>query len=199
MKEFFARARSYIFRGILAIIPICLCLLAIRLLYVLIDKKVMAFLSQFIDIRQIPGLGVVLVLASLYLIGLTVSNVIGGRIFRLIDRIFQQIPVIKTIYQIIKEFSEGLTVPKDKQTFQKVVLVDWNHKGQWVVGFVTGQYKNRQTNETLLRVYMPHAPNPVAGFVFVVKESQTMDPQWSVEETLKVIVSAGLVSPGKIG
>ena len=57
MKKFSLHTRTYILRGLLAIIPLLLCFLAIKLLYVLIDKQVMKFLSQFVDIRQIPGLG----------------------------------------------------------------------------------------------------------------------------------------------
>ena len=58
MKNFFKHARSYIFRGFLAIIPLFLCVLAVQLLYTLIDKKVIGFLNNFFEVRQIPGLGI---------------------------------------------------------------------------------------------------------------------------------------------
>ena len=45
--------RTYIFRGLLAIIPILLSVAAVHLLYVLIDKKIMKLLDSFIEIHQI--------------------------------------------------------------------------------------------------------------------------------------------------
>ena len=46
MKTFMQYIRMYIFRGLMAIIPISLSALAIQLLYVLIDKRAVSFLEQ---------------------------------------------------------------------------------------------------------------------------------------------------------
>ncbi len=198
MKIFVQHLRVYIFRGLLAIIPIFLCILAIRLLYVLIDKQVMVFLNHFIEVRQIPGLGILLVLVSLYLIGMIVSNVIGRQFLHLIDRISQRIPVIKAIYQVGKQLSQSLSGDKDKQAFKKVVLVDWNGKGVWVIAFVSGRIVDQRTGEAMMRLFMPHVPNPTTGFIFVAKESETIDPGWTMEEAVKMIVSAAIISPNEI-
>jgi|SRR3989338_35008 len=199
MKIFLTHARSYILRGLLAIIPILLCVFAIQLLYVLIDKKVMGFLDNFVQIRQIPGLGIALVLVCLYVLGLTVSNIVGHQFFRLIDSISQKIPFIKTIYGVGKQLSQSLmNVDKEKQAFQKAVLVKINHDGLMVPGFVMGSLTNRKTKEEYLFVLTPTAPTPASGFVLVVKASQTVDPGWTVEECLKAIVSIGIVAPKEI-
>ena len=80
MKRFFNHAGTYILRGFLAIIPLLLCATAVWLLYHFIDKQVMRFLSQFIDIRQIPGLGIVLLLIRLLIILRT--DILLLRLFR---------------------------------------------------------------------------------------------------------------------
>jgi len=198
MKNFLIHVRSYIFRGLLAIIPLLLCFVAIRLLYVLIDKQVMKFLAQFIDIRQIPGLGILLLLFSLYFIGLIFSNVMGRQIFRFIDHIGDRIPIIKAIYGIGKQLSETLSITDpQKQAFQKAILIDsFNGKG-WMLGFVTGTIKD-QNGEDLLKVFVPAVPHPLTGIIFIVKPSQTLDCGWTVEEALKMIVSAAIISPTEI-
>ncbi len=206
MKQFFSHARSYIFRGLLAIIPLALSIIAIRLLYFLIDKRVMGFLEHFIHVRQIPGLGILLVLVCLYLIGLVVSNVVGKQIFHLIGSISERIPVIKAIYQVGKQLSEGLSVTEDKQAFKKALLVSClpsptgqaGMPGGWTLAFVTGSVKDESTGEDLLKIFIPTVPNPTTGFIFFVKPSQTMDPGWSVEEALKMVVSAGIIAPPQI-
>ncbi len=198
MKHFFLHLRVYIFRGLLAVIPLLLSILAVKLLYELIDKRVMAFIDDFVNVRQIPGLGILLVLVCLYLIGLIVSNVIGRQIFNLIERVTKRIPVIKAIYQVGQQLTEGLSVAEGKQAFQKALLVDCNNTGVWTVAFVTGRTVEEDSGIEMLRMFVPTVPNPTTGFVFVVRPDQTKDPGWTVEEALKMIVSAGIISPARI-
>ncbi len=197
MKNVFTHLRTFIFRGLLAIIPLLLCTTAIWLLYILIDKKVMILLDKVVDIRQIPGLGILLVLVFLYLLGLIVSNVAGRQIFHFIEGVSDRIPLIKAIYNIGKQLSESLSVTdSNKKAFQRAVLIDcFNGKGGGSLGFVTGTVINEQTGEELLKVFVPTVPNPTTGFVFIVHPSQTIDPGWTVEEAVKMILSAGIISP----
>lgn len=196
MKHFITHARNYIFRGLIAIIPILLCAVALQLLYVLIDKKVMGFLNNFVEIRHIPGLGILLVLLSLYLLGLILSNIIGNQFLKFIERVSQKIPIINIIYGIGKQLSQGLSaVDSDKQAFQKAVLIKLNDNGIMVPAFVMNSLINPLTKEEYLFVLTPTAPTPGSGFVLVVKASQTVDPGWTVEETLKAIVSVGIIAP----
>src|SRR5579863_7448118 len=110
MKQFFNHIRDYILRGLLAIIPLLLCYIAIEILYRLIDKQIMRFLAQYIDIRQIPGLGILLLLISLYIIGLIFSNVLGRQVLAFIGNITERIPIIKFIYGIGKQISDTLAM-----------------------------------------------------------------------------------------
>jgi len=198
MKNFFAHTRTYILRGLLAVIPLLLCIVAIKLLYELIDKQVMKFLSHFIDIRQIPGLGILLLLISLYFIGLIFSNVLGRQIFRFIDRISERIPIIKAIYGVGKQLTDTLSMTDpNKQAFKKAVLVNTFNGNGWMLGFVTGAIKDLN-GEELLKVFVPAVPHPLTGIIFIVKPSQTLDCGWTVEEALKMIVSAGIISPEEI-
>ena len=201
MKEFFKHLRIYIFRGLLAIIPLLLTVIAITLLYKLIDKRVMSFLEDItpdIHIRQIPGMGILLVLLSLYLIGIIVSNVVGRQVLYFIGRVSEKIPFIKFIYQIGKELSESFSAASDKQAFQKVLLVKSVTPHGWVVGFLTGTVKDNATEEELLRILIPATHNPLLGYIVLVKSDQTRDPGWSVEETLKAMVSVGIIFPAEI-
>ncbi len=196
MKHFFQHIRTHVFRGLLAIIPLLLCVLAVQLLYVLIDQKVIGFLNNFIAVRDIPGMGILLLLVALYFIGLVVSNILGHRVLKLFESITEKIPFIKTIYGVGKQLSQGLSVVDgEKQAFQKAVLVRVSKDGLWVPAFVTGAIKNPVTSEEFLFVLIPTAPTPASGFVFVVRASETVDPGWSVEECLKAIVSVGIITP----
>ena len=181
-----------------AVIPIFLCWTAVWLLRKFIDQQVLKFLAQYVDIRQIPGLGIVLLLLSLYLIGLLFSNVIGRQIFRFIDSVAERIPIIKFIYGVGKQISDTLAMTDPhKQAFKKAVLVNAFNGNGWMLGFVTGSTKDQHGQE-LLKVFVPTAPHPLTGIIFFVKPSQTMDCGWTVEEALKTIVSVGIISPEEI-
>ncbi len=132
MKDFLSHARTYIFRGLLAIIPLALTFFALQLLYVVIDRRVMRMIGL-----NIPGLGILLVLVTLYFLGLIASNVIGHRVLALVERISSRIPLVKTTYQVGKQLAATFSIP-GKEVFKRAVLVEYLREGTWTLGFVTG-------------------------------------------------------------
>ena len=198
LASFLKHLRIYIFRGLLAIIPLALTFAAFELAYKLIDKKIVSFLEQYIDIRHIPGLGIFLLLLSLYLIGLVVSNVFGRQILHFIGGLIERIPIVKFIYQIGKQVSESFSTASDKQAFQKVLLVKSKTHDGWMIAFLTGTVKDNATGEELLRVLIPATHNPLLGYILLIRSEETRDPGWSVEETIKALVSVGIIFPSEI-
>ncbi|MBI4845120.1 MAG: DUF502 domain-containing protein [Candidatus Omnitrophica bacterium] len=193
MKKFLEHCKMYVFRGILAVIPIALSAVTIAFIYKFIDKKVSELIDQYIGFK-IPGVGVCVLFVCLYVVGLIASNVFGKRFIHFFESILDKIPIIKTTYQVGKQVSNTLSMP-EKQVFQKVVLVDYFKPGAWVIGFVTGSIINKEKNEKLLKVFIPTVPNPTSGFLVILKESQTIDPQWSIEEAMKMVISGGIIGP----
>ncbi len=198
MKKIFVHLGKYILRGLFAVIPLFLCFIAILFLRKFIDKQILEHLPKFIDKHQIPGLGILLLLLSLYLIGLIFSNVVGRQVLKFIHGVAQRIPVINFIYGLGKQLSDTLSdAGLQKQAFKKAVLVNSFNGNGWVLGFVVGSIKD-QNGEELLRIFVPSSPHPLTGIVFIVKPSQTLDCGWTVEEALKMVVSIGIISPDGI-
>ena len=197
MKGVFKHLKSNIFRGFLAVIPIGLSLLVIRYLFLAIDLRVAALIERFLGI-QIPGLGLLLVLVVLYLVGLVASNWFGRRAFSLIAAVTSKIPLISSIYSFGKQLAEAFSLP-EKQAFKRVVLMEHFRPGVWSIGFVTSEIKDKEKpEEKLLRIFIPTAPNPTAGFVVVVREAQVRNLDWSVPEAMNAIISGGIAGPDTI-
>ncbi len=198
MKAILKSMRVYILRGMLAVTPLGLTFLILRFLYRVVDQSIIGQVNSVFGV-EVPGpwVGIVVFLALLYVIGIIASNVIGRQIFNLIDNISERIPVVKAIYQIGKQLSASLS-PSGNQAFQKVVLVDYFHPGIFNLGFVTGKMIDQQTGEELLKVLIPTVPNPATGFIVFIKPSQTIDPKWSVEEGLKLVISGGIIGPVQV-
>ena len=195
MKGFLAHVRTYVIRGLFASIPIFLSYLAFKFIYVFIDKKVNAITDQLLGFH-VPGLGLLLAVVIFYFFGLLASNVIGRQLFKLLEGISSKIPIIKTIYQVGKQLSSTLSLP-EKQVFKKPILIDILSNGIFAVGFVTGTLKDK-SNQDMLRVFVPHVPNPTVGFVIIVRESLTIDPHWTIDEAMRLVISGGIIGPDLI-
>lgn len=197
MKNIFQHIKTYIFRGLLAIIPLVLSFFVIQFIYVTIDRRVAGIIEKIVG-RRIPGLGIFLVLVLLYLLGLVASNWTGKQILALIERVTARIPLIKTIYQLGKQLGIALSMP-EKKVLKRAVMVEHFRPGLWSIGFVTGIVTDRKNqDEKLLKVFIPTAPNPTTGFMIMVKESQVRDLQWSIQDAMNAVISGGIISPPQI-
>jgi uncharacterized membrane protein len=196
MKKLLKHLKTYIFRGLLAIIPLGLCYLVIRLIYLTVDQRVTELIEKVIGFK-IPGLGIALVLVILYLLGLVASNWFGRQFFNLIERISRRIPLIKTIYSLGKQLGAALSHP-EKQAFKRAVMVEQFRRGLWSIAFVTGTIMDKKSGEKMLKLFVPSAPNPTTGFTVFVRESEVRDLPWSLPEAMDVIISGGIISPPDI-
>lgn len=193
MRKLIRHLRIYVFRGILVFIPLGLSFFVVRFFYIVFDRRVVNLIDHFIGFR-IPGLGIILILFGLYALGYLTSNVIGKYFLDFIERVANRIPIVKTTYQVGKQLSFVLSLP-ERQVFKRVVLVDYFKPGMWVIGFVTGVLVDEETGETLLKIFIPTVPNPTSGILVVTKESQTIDPHWTVEEAMRMVISGGIIGP----
>jgi len=193
MKSLFKHIRTYIFRGLLAVVPLVLSFFVIRFLYLAVDQKVANLIEKVVGFR-IPGLGIVLVLLILYLLGLGASHWAGKQVFGLIGRMMERIPIIKTIYHVGKQFSTALSLP-EKQAFKRAVLVEHFKPGVHSVAFVTGETTDAKNGERLIKLFIPTAPNPTTGFVVMVAPDKVRDLSWTVPEAMNVVISGGIIGP----
>ncbi len=197
MKRFAAHLKKYMLRGLLAVIPLALTWLAVRLLYSTIDQRVLRLVEKHLEFT-FPGMGILLVLAVLYLLGLLTSNWLGKQVLSLVEKITNYIPLVKTTYNVGRQLASTLS-GAEQAYFKRAVLVQFLKPGMWTVGFVTGTVIDRRNNdEILLKVYVPTPPNPASGTMIIVRESDTRDPGWTVEEALNAVISGGLIGSPEI-
>ena len=192
MKKVIRHVKKYIVRGLLAIIPLALTFFAVNILYKTIDQNAVKLADQLFGF-SFPGLGILLVLASLYILGIMASNMIGRKIFNLIEKTSNYLPMIKTTYKVGQQLVGTFSLP-ERQVLKKAILVEYLKPGIWTIGFVTGRMVDKKNlDEKLLKVFIPTPPNPASGTMVVVKESQTRDPGWSIDDALKSVLSGGII------
>ena len=67
------------------------------------------------------------------------------------------------------------------------MLVEFPRKGLWSLGLVTNKVKD-DTGKLILHVFVPHSPNPITGFVLMMKEEEIIYTKMTVEEAFKLVV-----------
>lgn len=153
------------------------------------------------ELREIPGLSVIIVVAALLLTGMAVSNMAGQWLLNQSNRLFSNIPIVKSIYTSVKQVSDTL-FSSSGQAFREAVLVQYPRAGSWTIAFVTGKPSGEvasQLPDDMLTLYVPTTPNPTSGFMLLVPRADVRELGMSVDEALKYIISMGVVAPPTAG
>jgi len=133
-----------------------------------------------------------------YLIGKFIAVGIGRMFWRYCEYGIKKIPLISTVYNAIKEMIDFFFAEKEGMRFSRVVAVEWPRKGVWSLALVTGSGIpdiEKHVGEPHLSVMLPTAPIPMGGFLFVVKESETLALTITIDQAIQFFVSCGVVVP----
>jgi uncharacterized membrane protein len=108
-----------------------------------------------------------------------------------------RIPVVRSIYSSVKQVSDTL-FSESGNAFRTAVLVQWPREGVWTVAFVTGAPSGEVAaylRDEFVSVYVPTTPNPTGGYFVMVRKSDCVELDMSVDAALRYIVSMGVVAP----
>eukprot|EP01034_Spumella_vulgaris_P029815 gene29815-36924_t len=78
------------------------------------------------------------------------------------------------------------------------VLVQWPREGVWTIAFITGAPNGEVAaylRDEFVSVYVPTTPNPTGGYFVMLRKSDCVELDMSVDAALKYIVSMGVVAP----
>jgi uncharacterized membrane protein len=193
--------RRYLIAGLLVWLPIVVTVLILKFLIDVVDQTLLllpAVLQPEILIGfRIPGLGFLLSGVVLLVTGMVVTNLLGRNMVKVWESLLARIPVVRAIYSASKQLTETLFSGSGK-SFRKVVLVRYPHPGLWSLAFLTGDgmaEANRKTGRNLVNIFVPTTPNPTSGFFLMVPREDMIELDMPVDVGIKLILSAGAVSP----
>ena len=189
------RIAKYFVNGLVMIIPLAVTIWVVAWLFNTVDGLLAPILTWGFG-RHMPGLGVVIIVVATLLIGYFGVKVGHRRVFGLIESTFIKIPVAGAIYDGVRQIVRSFSGKTDKQ-FLEVVFMEFPRQGIYTVGFVTGETTVR--GEKMLNVFIPTAPTPFGGFLQIVPAAQVIRSRISVNDAMKLVISAGGFSPGEVG
>ena len=196
-----ARLRTYLIAGIAVTAPIGITIYLAVVFVQLVDERMRGLIPAEYDILRylpfdVPGLGVLALLLALLVVGFFAASLVGRMVFRLGESIIDRVPVIRSIYGALKQIFE--TVFADSSSFRDVVLVEYPRRGLWAVGFITGRTRGEvkdKIDSDPVNIFVPTTPNPTSGFLLCVPRTDLVNLDMSVEDGMKMVISAGIVTP----
>ena len=185
------KLRTQFATGILVVVPIGVTILILVWIFGALDNILQPVIRSIWG-RTFPGVGFGVTIVLIYLAGVIASNIVGRRLIHYGESLLAKVPVVRYLYAGIKQILESFSKP-GKTGFMQVALVEFPKEGMRAIGFITNESYDK-SGERLLNVFIPTSPNPTSGFLEIVTEDKIIRTNISVDDALKMVVSAGRVS-----
>ncbi|AKC69555.1 MULTISPECIES: DUF502 domain-containing protein [Pandoraea] len=187
--------------GLLVLVPLAITLWVLGLIIGTMDQTLLLLPDEWQPSRllglRIPGFGVIVTLAFVFVVGLLTHNFIGQKLVGWWEAILTRIPIVGPLYGSVKQVSDTL-LSSSGNAFRKALLVRYPHGESWTIAFLTGAPGGDVVNHLqgeYVSVYVPTTPNPTSGFFLMMKTSDVIELDMTVDAALKYIVSMGVVAP----
>jgi uncharacterized membrane protein len=153
------------------------------------------------DGYYLPGFGLLMAIGLVFIVGAFLNAWLFRCLVDVAERMVERIPVVKTIYGGLRDLSRFFSGSAAENDLRTVVAVELQ-PGAKVIGFVTdndaGQGLPELTldDDRLIAVYLPMGYQ-IGGYTLYMPASRVQELDMSVEEAMRVVLTAGLDRPSR--
>jgi uncharacterized membrane protein len=182
--------------GFFVTVPLVVSVAALVWIFGVIDSFT-APVSERLFEHSVPGLGLLVTLLVVFGVGVVATNVIGRRLLARTEELLMHVPVFRTVYAPVKQLIVAFS-PDNEYGFKRVVLVEDARRGL-VMGFLTKEFTidRGRGSESLVAVYVP-TNHLYLGDIVIVPREQTVFPDVSVEEGIRIFLTGGMSLPDRL-
>ena len=179
--------------GVLTIVPIILVVYVVYKTFMFLDSILGNVLRPYMEEDYIPGIGLLATIALITLLGWMSTKFFTGTVIRIIDRLLEKIPIVKTIYSVIKDTFHSFL--GEKKSFSKVALITIPGTDIKSMGFITTEDVESFYNplKDYVAVYIQQTFQ-VAGVTLLIPKDQVEIIDVKPEDAMKFILSGGMTS-----
>ncbi len=205
--SFVLKLRNYFTTGLLILAPTVVSLWVFVQVFRLFDGILGRFYTKYLfeefeiferhKILKIPGLGAITLTVVVILIGWLGRKYAGRKMFALWEKAIHRVPLVNRIYIAVRQLSDSFA-QGGGIIFQRPVIVQYPRLGIYSIGFLTKRCEGpfcRLVGRDVSSVFIPTTPNPTSGILIFVPQEEMIRLEMSVEDAMKLIISAGTVSP----
>ncbi|MFQ5704284.1 MAG: DUF502 domain-containing protein [Gemmatimonadales bacterium] len=190
------RLRRFFLVGLIVIAPVGLTAFVLTWVFRTIDPILGVPLRTALGF-QVPGLGILLLALVVMVVGWLVHLAAGKQMLHWWNHSLARFPLTGRVYSAISQIVQSV-VGRKRKLFLRTVLIPYPTEGIWAVAFVTNESAPQLSDvigEPCVNVFVPTTPNPTSGFMLMVPRKRTLAVNTSVEDAMKLVVSAGAVNP----
>ena len=184
---------NYLIKGLLIVVPIALSIFIVVWAVTTVDSwlninNILGVDPITGENRNIPGLGLGLVITIILLAGIFVTNFVTEPMYNWFQRTINRLPLLNFIFSSIKDLTEAFV--GDEKKFNNPVLVEVEG-GMKRIGFLTQNDLSKLNLPGDAIVYFPFSYS-FAGQVYVVSKDKITPLKISAADAMKLVVSGGV-------
>lgn len=191
--------------GLATLLPIAITLYAVWWLVAWAER----FFGRLVRVIlpadwYVPGIGVVIAIGAVFLFGAFLNAWLVSRLVALGEHLLERIPLVKTLYTGLRDLLRFMSRSGGSKDLKHVVSIEIQPEVH-VIGFVTDQNAgrsfpelSRDESDPLVTVYVPLGYQ-VGGHTLYLPASRLTEIDVSIEEAMRVVLTAGVNKPHRAG
>jgi len=183
--------RSWFLRGIALVAPLALTLAFIFWLGQSLETFFGSILRGLLPADwYVPGMGLIIALATTVAIGLLANLFLVRWLMRLTERALDRIPLIKSVFQGLKDIARFFSTDDGKQMGRPVTV---EMQGMRLVGFVTQEsatLPGSGKDSDLIAVYLPMSYQ-LGGYTVYLNRSRVSSLEVDTEQAMRAVITGG--------
>jgi len=144
---------------------------------------------------------IIVILCGIFSVGQIAKITLGRNFIRWAQMLLLKLPILRIVYSTCEQIGETVKTSQGG-LFKQVAMFEYPRKGCYAIGFITNFNEekfevNEHLNDEVYSIFMPTTPNPTSGFLMFIPKRECVILKMSVAEAMTLIVSGGVILPGK--
>lgn len=205
--------KKYLLTGLIILLPVALTLVVIFFLFDLFTEPFVSIVGPLVKFIQAQAhiklptgltlflsrlLSLIFLCIFILILGIFTQHFLVKMIIDWSNKVLFRIPFVKTVYKTSKDIFAALFSTEGKKAFKRPVMMPFPSRPNHCVGFEVGEVTaecQQKVDDPLTAVFVPTAPHPISGFLFLVKKSDVHEIDMTNEDVVKFLVSCGMILP----
>ena len=199
----FTTIKNFFLIGFYIILPISFTLYILKIII-----NFLSFFTEFIHtyfkflaIYTIPYSEFFIITILITILGAIISYTKLENIIHNIEKkIIHHIPIINSIYSVIKKITQMIKKDKKNNPLTDTNLVVWIKLPKlniYSLGLMVGELERKYCpdEKKYFSIFIPTTPNPMTGYYTIAAEGEFIFNSMSREEAISIIISGGIIRP----